>query len=214
MFFGKKPDKIITRQAALAGRANPMPVPDTHFVLGIALKGPFEPTWQTIFFAMGCFWGAERVFWHLDGVRVTAVGYQGGFTPNPTYEEVCSGKTGHTEAVMVVFDPLIISLNKLLKIFWEQHDPTQGMAQGNDVGTQSRSAIYTSCQPQEKPVATSAQLFCAELCKSNKGAITTQIAPATEFYYAESYHQQYLAKNPDGYCGIRGTGVTCPILND
>ncbi len=190
-----------------------MAVTDRHFVLGNALKGPFEETMQTIYFGMGCFWGAERLFWQREGVRVTAVGYQGGFTPNPTYEEVCSGQTGHTEAVMVVFDPLIISLGELLKIFWENHDPTQGMAQGNDVGTQYRSAIYTTSKEQEKPVITSARLYAEQLAMAGKSAITTEIAPAGEFYYAETYHQQYLAKNPDGYCGIGGTGVTCPIPN-
>ena len=190
-----------------------MAVTDRHFVLGNALKGPFEKTMQTIYLGMGCFWGAERLFWQREGVRVTAVGYQGGFTPNPTYEEVCSGQTGHTEAVMVVFDPLIISLGELLKIFWENHDPTQGMAQGNDVGTQYRSAIYTTSKEQEKPVITSARLYAEQLAMAGKGTITTEIAPAGEFYYAETYHQQYLAKNPDGYCGIGGTGVTCPIPN-
>lgn len=205
---------MVTRQTALAGRAEAMAVTNEHFVLGTALKGQFEENSQTIFFGMGCFWGAERLFWQLPGVQVTAVGYQGGFTHNPTYEEVCSGKTGHTESVMVVFDPLTIPLSGLLKIFWEQHNPTQGMAQGNDVGTQYRSAIYASCTEQEKLVAASAQIFSEQLAKNRKGTITTEIAPAKEFYYAETYHQQYLAKNPNGYCGIRGTGVTCPIPNN
>lgn len=188
-----------------------MNISPTHFVLNTPLKGPYPTGTETIYFCMGCFWGAERLLWQLKGVHVTAVGFQGGFTPNPNYEEVCSGKTGHTEAVMVVYDPHILSLPELLKAFWEGHDPTQGMAQGNDVGSQYRSAIYTTNEEQLAQVMLSHRQFSDALAANEKGPITTEIAPAKAFHFAEADHQQYLAKNPDGYCGLGGTGVTCPI---
>lgn len=211
MFFKSKPSTIPSAAEALPGRATQMPVAAQHFVNGEPLKGPHLAGAETIYFGLGCFWGAERLFWQLPGVIVTAVGYQGGSTPNPTYEEVCSGMTGHTEAVKVVYDPQKISLETLLKTFWEEHDPTQGMRQGNDVGTQYRSAIYTTTPEQEAAVAASKAAYQAALTARGLGAITTEISPAREFYYAETYHQQYLAKNPNGYCGLAGTGVSCPI---
>lgn len=211
MFFKSKPSTIPSASEALPGRDAPMPVTDQHFVNGASLKGPYPAGAQTIYFGLGCFWGAERLFWELPGVIVTAVGYQGGSTPNPTYDEVCSGLTGHTEAVKVVYDPAQISLEALLKTFWEEHDPTQGMRQGNDLGTQYRSAIYTTTPEQAETVEKSQQMFQQALSAKGLGRITTEVAPAGEFFYAETYHQQYLAKNPNGYCGLQGTGVSCPI---
>ena len=196
---------------ALPGRAERMPVEGVHFVLGTRLGPPFPVGTELALFAMGCFWGAEKGFWSEPGVTSTSVGYAGGLTPNPTYREVCSGLTGHTEVVRVVFDPRAVSFERLLAIFWEGHDPTQGMRQGADVGTQYRSAIYTSGAGQALAVATSRAAYQKALSASGHGEITTEIAPAPEFFYAEDYHQQYLAKNPDGYCGHGGTGVACPI---
>lgn len=211
MFFKSKPTTIPSAAEALPGRDMAMPVASEHFVNGQALKGPYPAGAETIYLGLGCFWGAERLFWQLPGVIVTAVGYQGGSTPNPAYEEVCSGRTGHTEAVKVVYDPGKISLDSLLKTFWEEHDPTQGMRQGNDVGTQYRSAIYTTTPEQAEIVEKSRAAYQAALSQQGLGRITTEIAPAAEFYYAETYHQQYLAKNPRGYCGLQGTGVSCSI---
>ena len=211
MFFKSKPTTIPDASQALPGRDMAMPVAPEHFVNGQVLKGPYPAGAQTIYFGLGCFWGAERLFWQLPGVIVTAVGYQGGSTPNPSYEEVCSGRTGHTEAVKVVYDPSQISLEALLKTFWEEHDPTQGMRQGNDVGTQYRSAIYTTTPEQADVVDKSRAAYQEALSQQGLGRITTEIAPAGEFFYAETYHQQYLAKNPRGYCGLQGTGVSCPI---
>jgi peptide-methionine (S)-S-oxide reductase len=196
---------------ALPGRETEMVVPDHHDVLGTPLKPPFPEGLEQAVFGLGCFWGAERVFWEAPGVYTTAVGYAGGQTPNATYEEVCSGATGHTEAVLVVFDPRQTSYEQLLKLFWENHDPTQGMRQGNDVGTQYRSAIYTFSDAQAKAAQDSAAMFQERLSESGHGQISTEIAPAGPFYYAEPYHQQYLSKNPGGYCGLGGTGVSCPI---
>ena len=190
-----------------------MPVPEHHDVLGSPLTGPFAPNLARAEFALGCFWGAERLFWTIAGVTTTAVGYAGGFTENPTYEEVCSGRTGHTETVLVIFDPEICPYENLLKVFWESHNPTQGMRQGNDTGTQYRSAIFTTTPEQAQQARQSAQAFQAMLTAASLGAITTEIAPAGKFYYAEPYHQQYLDKNPGGYCGLAGTGVTCEIGN-
>jgi peptide-methionine (S)-S-oxide reductase len=197
-------------EEALPGRAAPMPVPPAHFVNGHPLKGPFPAQYQQAVFGMGCFWGAERRFWQTPGVYSTAVGYAGGSTPNPTYEEVCSGGTGHSEVVLVVFDPAIVSYEELLRVFWEAHDPTQGMRQGNDVGTQYRSVIYTYDDAQLEAVKRSQQVFQDALKASGYGAITTEIGGAPPFYYAEHYHQQYLAKVPNGYCGLGGTGVCMP----
>lgn len=188
-----------------------MDVAEAHFVNGQTLKGPYPASAETVYLGMGCFWGAERLFWLLDGVHVTAVGYQGGHTPNPSYTEVCSGRTGHTEAVMVVFDPSQVSLDEVLKVFWEEHDPTQGMRQGNDSGTQYRSVIYTTSEAQAEQVAESAEMFSQALKAKGLGPITTEIAAAKPFYFAETEHQQYLAKNPGGYCGLAGTGVSCPV---
>jgi peptide-methionine (S)-S-oxide reductase len=211
MFFKSKPTTIPGASEALPGRDTVMPVASEHFVNGQALKGPYPDGAETIYFGLGCFWGAERLFWQLPGVIVTAVGYQGGSTPNPSYEEVCSGRTGHTEAVKVVYDPGKISLDTLLKTFWEEHNPTEGMRQGNDVGTQYRSAIYTTTAEQAAVVDRSRATYQEALSKQGLGRITTEIAPASDFFYAETYHQQYLAKNPRGYCGLQGTGVSCPI---
>ncbi|KKB77829.1 methionine sulfoxide reductase A [Devosia soli] len=211
MFFRTKPTSIPTADEALPGRSTEMPVAPQHFVNGESLKGPYPEGAETVYFGLGCFWGAERLFWKLPGVIVTAVGYQGGHTPNASYEEVCSGRTGHTESVKVVYDPKRISLETLLKTFWEEHDPTQGMRQGNDVGTQYRSAIYTTTPEQAEIAARSKQAYQNALREKGLGPITTEIAPAGPFYYAETYHQQYLAKNPNGYCGLNGTGVSCPI---
>ena len=193
----------------LPGRSTAMPVPERHFVNGHPLKPPFPAGIQQALFGLGCFWGAERKFWQLDGVYATAVGYAGGLTPNPTYQEVCTGLTGHNEVVRVVFDPAHISYAQLLKAFWESHNPTQGMRQGNDVGTQYRSGIYVNSAEQRDAALASRESYNAGLRKSGFGAITTEIQDAPVFYYAEDYHQQYLAKNPDGYCGLGGTGVTC-----
>jgi peptide-methionine (S)-S-oxide reductase len=196
---------------ALPGREAEMQVPDRHDVLGTPIKPPFPEGLQQAVFGMGCFWGAERVFWEAPGVYTTAVGYAGGQTPNPTYEEVCSGRTGHTEAVLVVFDPAQTSYEAMLKLFWEGHDPTQGMRQGNDVGTQYRSAVYTTSPAQADAARASRDRYQAALNERGLGEITTEIAEAGPFYYAEDYHQQYLAKNPGGYCGVGGTGVSCPV---
>ncbi|MDB5468414.1 MAG: peptide methionine sulfoxide reductase [Phenylobacterium sp.] len=211
MLFGKKSLELPTPETALRGRQHPIPTAETHFVNGHPLKGPYPEGYETAVFAMGCFWGVERIFWNLPGVYVTAVGYVDGLTPNPSYEEVCSGQTGHTEAVLVVYDPKAITYTDLLKIFWENHDPTQGMRQGNDVGTQYRSGIYPVNDAQARAAEASKEAFQAELGKQGYGKVTTEIEPAGPFYFAEDYHQQYLAKNPNGYCGIGGTGVTCPI---
>ena len=210
LFFREK-TKMIDAERALPGRETEIPVPDKHFVLGTPLKPPFPEGLQTAVFGMGCFWGAERKFWEADGVYTTAVGYAGGYTPNPTYEEVCSGSTGHTEAVLVVFDPQKTSYDEMLRIFWENHDPTQGMRQGNDVGTQYRSAVYVTSPAQRAAAEETRDAFAPVLRESGYGAITTEIADAGEFYFAEGYHQQYLAKNPNGYCGLGGTGVACPV---
>ena len=198
-------------EQCLPGRAIRMPVPDAHFVNGHPLEAPYPAGLAQAVFGLGCFWGAERKFWETPGVWTTAVGYAGGTTPNPTYEEVCSGLTGHTEVVLVVYDPKIISYDGLLKVFWEAHDPTQGMRQGNDVGTQYRSAIYTYSPEQQREAEASRERFQASLAKAGYSAITTEIREAPPFYFAEDYHQQYLAKNPFGYCGLGGTGVSCPI---
>jgi peptide-methionine (S)-S-oxide reductase len=211
MFLFGKTAKMVAPEDALQGRDEPMRVPDRHVVLGTPLVPPFPAGMEQLVVGMGCFWGAERVFWKADGVYTTAVGYAGGYTPNPTYEEVCSGRTGHTEAVLVVFDPAAISLESVLRLFWEGHDPTQGNRQGNDVGTQYRSAVYFSGEAQREAVEASKAMFQAELAKAGYGEISTEIAEAGPFYYAEDYHQQYLAKNPNGYCGLGGTGVACPV---
>jgi len=197
-------------EQALKGREAPLPLPERHYVNGHPLKPPFPPGLEQAMFGLGCFWGAERKFWNVKGVYSTAVGYAGGFTPNATYEEVCSGKTGHTEAVLVVFDPKVVTFDALLKVFWESHDPTQGMRQGNDVGTQYRSAIFASSDAQLAAARASRDAYAQVLAQHGYGAITTEIRVAPEFYYAEGYHQQYLAKNPGGYCGLGGTGVGCP----
>jgi peptide-methionine (S)-S-oxide reductase len=211
MFLFREKTKMIDPERALPGRTERMPVPERHFVLGTPLEPPFPEGFQQAVFGMGCFWGAERVFWEAPGVYTTAVGYAGGFTPNPTYEEVCSGSTGHTEAVLVVFDPSKTSYEEMLRLFWENHDPTQGMRQGNDAGTQYRSAIYYADDAQHEAVEASKRLFNDRLAQAGYGDITTEVAPAGDFYYAEDYHQQYLAKNPNGYCGLGGTGVSCPV---
>src|SRR5271170_4905446 len=211
MLFSRRQSQMIDAESALGGRGEEIPVPARHEVLGTPLKGPFPDGVETAIFGMGCFWGAERIFWQASGVYTTAVGYAGGFTPNPTYEEVCSGQTGHTEVVLVVYDPGEISFATLLKTFWEAHDPTQGMRQGNDVGTQYRSAIYTSTPEQRRAAEESRQEYERSLKRAGYAAVTTEIADAPPFYYAEDYHQQYLAKNPEGYCGLAGTGVSCQI---
>jgi peptide-methionine (S)-S-oxide reductase len=198
-------------EQALPGRSNEMPVPASHFVNGHPIAPPFPTGFEQAVFGLGCFWGAERKFWQAAGVHTTAVGYAGGYTPNPTYREVCSGMTGHTEVVLVVFDPKVTSYDDMLKVFWESHDPTQGMQQGNDVGTQYRSAIYTSSDEQRDKAVASREMFQDRLKAAGFDRITTEIAPAPPFYYAEDYHQQYLAKNPNGYCGLGGTGVSCPV---
>jgi peptide-methionine (S)-S-oxide reductase len=202
---------MVTADEALPGRDETMPVPDAHEVLGNPTAPPFPDGLEQAVFGLGCFWGAERIFWRAPGVYTTAVGYAGGFTANPTYEEVCSGRTGHTEAVLVVFDPHVTSYDEILRLFWENHDPTQGMRQGNDQGTQYRSAIYTTDEAQRLAADASRERFQQELAKAGFGEITTEIADAGPFYYAEPYHQQYLAKNPNGYCGLGGTGVACPV---
>ena len=211
MLFGGKKLRLPTQDEALPGRPDAMPVPRSHFVNGAPLAPPFPAGTKTALFALGCFWGAERKFWQTPGVVTTAVGYAGGFTPNPTYREVCTGGTGHAEVVFVVFDPAKVSYDALLRIFWESHDPTQGMRQGGDVGTQYRSAIYVFDAEQRAAAEASKAAYQAKLTEAGWSAITTEIADAPPFYYAEEYHQQYLAKNPDGYCGLGGTGVACPV---
>jgi peptide-methionine (S)-S-oxide reductase len=211
MLFARKKAVMPSPEEALPGRLEPIPTAATHFVNGRPLKPPFPDGLKEIVFGLGCFWGAERKFWETPGVWVTAVGYAGGLTPNPTYEEVCSGLTGHTEVVRVIYDPAKTSLAALLKVFWEAHDPTQGMRQGNDVGTQYRSAIYATSADQRAQAEASKAMYQKALSPAGMGAITTEIADAPIFYYAEDYHQQYLAKNPHGYCGLGGTGVSCPI---
>jgi peptide-methionine (S)-S-oxide reductase len=211
MFLTRHKTELRDPADTLAGREQPLPVPERHDVLGTPLQPPFPDGLERAIFGLGCFWGAERIFWQAPGVYTTAVGYAGGDTPNPTYEEVCSARTNHTEAVLVVFDPAQTSYEALLKLFWEGHNPTQGMRQGNDVGTQYRSAIYWTTEAQRDAARRSAELFGAELKASGHGDITTEIAQAGPFYYAEGYHQQYLVKNPNGYCGLGGTGVSCPI---
>jgi peptide-methionine (S)-S-oxide reductase len=208
--FGKKL-RLPTPDEALPGRPTPLPVPETHFVSGNRIVPPFPEGHEVADFGLGCFWGAERAFWRLPGVYATAVGYQGGATPNPTYEEVCTGRTGHAEVVRVVYDPRRVPYEGLLKAFWEAHDPTQGMRQGNDVGTQYRSAIYAHSDAQRTAAEASRDAFARALGERGFGAVTTEIRDAPPFYYAEGYHQQYLAKNPGGYCGLGGTGVSCPI---
>jgi peptide-methionine (S)-S-oxide reductase len=207
----KDKTRMIGAEAALPGREREMAVPERHFVLGTPLRPPFPAGFETAVVGMGCFWGAERVFWQAPGVHTTAVGYAGGFTPNPTYEEVCSGSTGHTEAVLVVFDPALTTYEEILRLFWENHNPTQGMRQGNDVGTQYRSAIYTGGDAQAAAATGTRDAYATVLRAGGHGEITTEIASGGPFYYAEEYHQQYLAKNPNGYCGLGGTGVSCPI---
>ena len=211
--FGKKLTLPTVREA-LPGRSEKMPVPSTHYVNGHPLQPPFPGGMETAMFGLGCFWGAERKFWQLEGVYTTAVGYAAGITPNPTYQEVCSGMTGHNEVVLVVYDPRVISYEQLLKVFWESHNPTQGMRQGNDTGTQYRSGIYTYSPLQKQLAEKSRSIYQEALNKASYGQITTEIIDAPEFYYAEVYHQQYLAKNPGGYCGLGGTKVECPIALD
>ena len=207
----EKKQALPTRDEALPGRKEAMPIPDTHFVNGNPLQGPFADDLQQAVFGLGCFWGAELRFWETAGVYSTAVGYAGGITPNPDYREVCSGRTGHTEVVLVVFDPNIVSYDELLRIFWESHNPTQGMRQGNDRGTQYRSAIYTLSDAQQSTARQSLIAYQIELDSAGYGSITTEVLALDTFYYAEDYHQQYLAKNPSGYCSIGGTGVSCPV---
>jgi peptide-methionine (S)-S-oxide reductase len=211
LFTRKKKLELPTPEDALPGRSATMPVPERHFVNGNPLEPPFPAGTEQAVFAMGCFWGAERKFWEAPGVYTTAVGYAGGVTPNPTYEEVCSGLTGHTEVVLVVFETAATTYEEMLRVFWENHDPTQGMRQGNDVGTQYRSAIYTYSDAQRAAAEASRERYKRELTAAGYGAITTEIAEAPPFYYAEDYHQQYLAKVPNGYCGLGGTGVSCPV---
>lgn len=210
LFDIRKKHALPTAQSALPGRDDPMPVPAAHFVNGHPLQGPFPAHLRQAIFGMGCFWGVERIFWQRDGVFTTAAGYAAGVTPNPSYQEVCSGQTGHNEVVLVVFDPDLVSYAELLTLFWEGHNPTQGMRQGNDLGTQYRSGIYTCDAEQERLAQESKRDFQQALDGAGYGEITTEILPAPTFYYAEDYHQQYLAKNPGGYCGLGGTGVTCP----
>jgi peptide-methionine (S)-S-oxide reductase len=211
MFLFTKPSTMVRPEDALPGRDESMSVPGRHDVLGTPLAPPFPEGLEQAVVGMGCFWGAERIFWQAPGVYTTAVGYAGGFTKNPTYEEVCSGRTGHTEAVLVVFDPAKTPYEEILRLFWENHDPSQGMRQGNDVGTQYRSAIYTTSEAQAAAAEASREVFQRELAKAGYGEISTEVAEAGPFYYAEPYHQQYLAKNPNGYCGLGGTGVSCPV---
>jgi peptide-methionine (S)-S-oxide reductase len=211
MLFSRKQSQMIDAESALSGRAEEIPVPASHAVLGTPLKGPFPEGVETAIFGMGCFWGAERIFWEANGVYTTAVGYDGGFTPNPTYQEVCSGRTGHAEVVLVAFETEATSFEDMLKLFWEGHDPTQGMRQGNDVGSQYRSAILWNSEAQRLAAEASRDAYQQVLTQAGHGEITTEIAKAGPFYYAEDYHQQYLAKNPGGYCGLGGTGVSCPV---
>ncbi|MGH9094078.1 MAG: peptide-methionine (S)-S-oxide reductase MsrA [Acidimicrobiales bacterium] len=210
-FFTRHKTELVSAEDALPGRAEPLRVPDAHHVNGHPLQPPFPDGFGQIVVGLGCFWGAEKEFWEAPGVYTTAVGYAGGHTPNPTYEEVCSGRTGHAEVVLAVWDPSVTSLEDMLRIFWENHDPTQVMRQGNDVGTQYRSAVYATGQAQLDAVTTSREVFQARLSEQGYGRITTEIAPAGPFYYAEGYHQQYLAKNPGGYCPVHATGVSCPV---
>lgn len=207
----RKPDTLLAADQTLPGRPHPIPTSETHLVSGVPQKADVPAGMEEVFFALGCFWGAERLFWQLPGVWLTAAGYQGGVTPNPTYEEVCSGLTNHTEVVRVVYDPAVISFENLLKVFWESHNPTQGMRQGNDLGTQYRSAIYVTSQAHLESADASRALYQHRLMRAGQGYVTTEIAMAPPFYYAEAYHQQYLEKNPNGYCGLRGIGVSCPI---
>lgn len=210
-FIDRKKMQMVDPKDALPGRAEPMPVTEPHFLSGLDLKSPVPEGMEVAMFGMGCFWGVERKFWQVDGVWLTMVGYAGGFTPNPTYKETCTQLTGHNEVVRVIFDPAKVSYGALLKLFWENHDPTQGMRQGNDVGSTYRSGIYVFTPEQEAAARASKAAYQEALTVAGKGQVTTEILPAPVFYYAEDYHQQYLAKNPDGYCGIGGTGVTCPI---
>ena len=210
MFRFEKKTTLPDPQQALPGRAERVPVPDRHFVNGHPLEPPFPEGMEMALFGLGCFWGGERRFWQTEGVYTTAVGYAGGYTPNPSYEEVCTGMTGHNEVVRVVFDPAVIDYETLLKVFWESHDPTQGMRQGNDLCTQYRSGIYTYDDAQRQAALASREAYQAQLAQAGLGEITTEILDAPTFYYAEAYHQQYLAKNPEGYCGLGGTGVSCP----
>ncbi|MAB12516.1 peptide-methionine (S)-S-oxide reductase MsrA [Parvibaculum sp.] len=211
MFSMRKSAEMPARGEALPGRGDPIPTAETHFLNGAALKGPYPAGAEKAMFGLGCFWGAEKRFWDVPGVYVTAVGYAAGYTPNPTYREVCTGQTGHNEVVLVVYDPKQVSYEQLLKIFWENHNPTHGMRQGNDVGTQYRSGIYAFTPAQREAAEASKAAYQAELSKRGIGEITTEILDAPAFYFAEDYHQQYLAKNPDGYCGLGGTGVSCPV---
>ena len=209
--FARKKMEMVSKSDALPGRATPIPTAETHFLSGRPLKAEVPEGLEEAMFGMGCFWGVERMFWKLDGVWLTMVGYAAGYTPNPTYQEVCTGQTGHNEVVRVIYDPSVISYEQLLKTFWEGHDPTQGMRQGNDTGTQYRSGIYAYSQAQKAAAEASRAAYAPVLKAAGHGAITTEILDAPEFFFAEDYHQQYLAKNPNGYCGIGGTGVTCPI---
>src|SRR5215216_2042373 len=211
MFFTRHKTSLLEPEQVLPGRETPLPVPERHDVLGTPLQPPFPDGFETAIFGLGCFWGAERVFWQAPGVYTTAVGYAGGYTSNATYDEVCSGKTGHAEVVLVVYDPAKTSYEEMLRLFWENHDPTQGMRQGNDVGTQYRSAIYCENEAQRAAAERSRETYQRELREAGYGEITTEIAQAGPFYYAEPYNQQYLAKNPNGYCGLGGTGVSCPV---
>ena len=211
LFVNPRKQRMPSAEEALPGRARPMAVPESHFANGARLTPPYPEGSEIATFALGCFWGAERLFWQVPGVLVTAVGYVGGYTPNPTYEEVCTGLTGHAEVVRVVFDPAVVSYGDLLRLFWENHDPTQGNRQGNDVGTQYRSAIYAHSEAQRREAEVSRGAFAEQLRRAGYDEVTTEIREAPEFYFAEGYHQQYLAKNPDGYCGLQGTGVACPV---
>ena len=211
LFGTSRKTTLVSREDAIPDRRETMPVPAAHFVNGHPIAPPWPDGFEVAYVGMGCFWGSERLFWQATGVWTTAVGYQGGHTANPSYEEVCSARTAHTEAVLVVFDPDVVSYEQVLKVFWEGHDPTQGMRQGNDVGTQYRSAIYTTSEAQAATAAASRDAFQQKLNEAGLGEITTEIAPAGPFFYAEPYHQQYLGKNPGGYCGLGGTGVSCPV---
>jgi peptide-methionine (S)-S-oxide reductase len=211
MFSFRKSARMPTAAEALPGRPDPIPTAETHFVNGRALKGPYPDGLETAMFGLGCFWGAERKFWQEPGVYVTAAGYSAGITPNPTYEETCTGLTGHNEVVLVVFDPARVTYDRLLQLFWESHDPTQGMRQGNDIGTTYRSGVYTFSESQHEAAEKSKAAYQQKLMQAGYGAITTEVLPAATFYFAEAYHQQYLAKNPNGYCGLGGTGISCPI---
>jgi peptide-methionine (S)-S-oxide reductase len=209
--FARKPVALVPADEALPGRPDPIPTAETHFLSGLPLKSPVPEGMGEVILAMGCFWGVERVFWQVPGVWLTMVGYAAGHTPNPTYKEVCTGLTGHTEVVRLIHDPAVVSYEQLLRVFWENHDPTQGMRQGNDVGTQYRSGLYWTTPAQRDAAEASKAIYQHRLMRAGRGVITTEILPAPAFYYAEDYHQQYLAKNPNGYCGIQGTGVSCPI---